>query len=316
QSEKIAFDLDELLTCPKCGKQNPPNRSSCLYCTARLEMPARYETAVRLNLRPLEGWENGFNIVYVPPAAKPDRAAIARYLKYEPELLGEMLDAGSPFPLARIESGADADLAVKNLKVLGLKAKVVKDVDLKIGKPNIRLRSIEFGDESVALTSFNTAEVTRFGSDSIALIVTGRIVESKAESVEKRKKKERKVLDESSTSSDEMLIDLYTKESIQGWRLAARGFDFSGLGKSKKLLAKDNLETLLKMLRSFASSAVFIDEYAARMNTLTSVWDIERRTDFEGLKRSGVGKMGFGNVVRTSNLTQFTKYSRLQRLML
>jgi hypothetical protein len=316
QSEKIAFDLDELLACSNCGKQNPPNRSSCLYCAAALELPAGHEAAVRLNLRPLEAWENGYNIVYVPPADNPGHAGIAYYLKYEPDLVAQMLDAAHPFPLARIESRSDADMAVKSLKGLGLKTSVVRDIDLKIGKPNIRLRSVEFGDDSIALTSFNTADVTRLESDSIALIVTGRIVELKAESVEKRKKKERKILDETSTSSDEMLIDLYTRESVQGWRIAARGFDFSGLGKHKRLLATENLETLLKTLRAVAGSAVFIDEYVARMNTLTSVWDIERQTDFEGLKRAGMGKIGFGSVVRTSNLTQFTKYSRLQRLML
>ncbi len=316
QSEKIAFETDELLACPKCGKPNPPNRSSCLYCAAALELPAGHQTAVRLNLRPLEGWENGFNIVYVPPAETADRAGIARYLKYEPELLALMLNARHPFPLARIESATEADAAVKKLKGMGLSTSVVRDIDLKIGKPNIRSRSIEFSDDSIAITSFNTADVTRLENGSIALIVTGRIVESKAESVEKRKKKVRKVLDESSMSSDELLIDLYTKESVQGWRVAPRGFDFSGLGKHKKLLAKENLETLLQMLRSFAGSASYIDEYASQMNVLSSVWDIERQTDFEGLKRAGLGKKGFGSVVRTSNLAQFTKYSRLQRLML
>ncbi len=316
QSEKIAFDADQLLACPKCRKQNPPNRSSCLYCAAELELPEELEAAVRLNLRPLEAWENGFNLAFIPPADDPDRPAITRYLKYEPELLSEMLAAARPFPLARIENASDAERAVKHLKDLGLNARSVSDIDLKIGKPNTRLRSIEFDGDSIALTSFNTAEITRFRPGDLALIVTGRIIESKAESVEKRKRKGRKVLDESSTASDELLIDIYSKEGHQGWRIAARGFDFSGLGKEKKLIAKENLERLLQLLREFAPSAVFIDEYDARMNALTSVWDLERQTDFEGLRKSVGGKSGFGSVVRTSNLAQFTKYSRLQRLML
>ena len=316
QSEKIAFDADEMVACPKCGKQNPPNRSGCLYCAAELELPEGLEVDVRLNLRTLEAWENGSNIVFVPPAGEADAAAIARYLKYEPETVEQMLGARFPFPLARLESASDAEAAVKQLKTLGLNALVVSDIDLKIGKPNTRLRSVEFGSDSISLTCFNTAEVTKLKSGDIALIVTGRIVESKAESVEKRKKQKRKVLDESSTSSDEMLIDIYTKEGREGWRVTARGFDFSGLGKDKKLLARENLSRLLQMLRSFAPNAKYIDEYFERMNTLTSVWDLERQTDFEGLKRAPGGKTGFGSVVRTSNLAQFTKYSRLQRLML
>ena len=316
QSEKIAFDADEMLVCPKCGKQNPPNRSGCLYCASALELPEGREANVRLNLRTLEAWENGSNIVFVPPAGKADAAAIARYLKYESETVEQMLGARFPFPLARLESASDGAAAVKNLSTMGVSTRIVSDIDLKIGKPNTRLRSIEFGDDSISLTCFNTAEVTKIQSGAIELIVAGRIIESKAESVEKRKKQKRKVLDESSTSSDEMLIDIYTNENREGWRVTARGFDFSGLGKDKKLLARENLSRLLQMLRSFAPNAKYIDEYFERMNTLTSVWDIERQTDFEGLKRAPGGKTGFGSVVRTSNLAQFTKYSRLQRLML
>ncbi|MEO7674556.1 MAG: hypothetical protein ABIU09_10835 [Pyrinomonadaceae bacterium] len=34
QSENIAFGAEELIACVKCGKPNPPNRASCLYCAA------------------------------------------------------------------------------------------------------------------------------------------------------------------------------------------------------------------------------------------------------------------------------------------
>lgn len=316
QSENIAFDPDELIVCPECRKPNPPNRTACLYCAAKLELPAGREGSVKLSFRPLENWENGFNIVYIPPAEKADVVSIARYLRSEPELMERMLSSKFPFPLARLESEADAGLAVKHLGDLGVTTRIISDIDLKIGKPNIRLRSVEFLGDAVQLTLFNTGERILISREQISLIVYGRIVESRTESVEKRKKAERKVMSETATSSDDQLIDVYSAGSGPGWRITTKGFDFSPLGREKGLFAAENIQTLLDKLTAFAPSAIFIDEYVSQMGVLTSVWDVERRTDFDGLKRTGVWKAGFANVVRTSNVEQFTKYSRLQRILL
>ena len=152
--------------------------------------------------------------------------------------------------------------------------------------------------------------------EDVALIVAGVIVESKTEAIEKRKKSERKVLSETATSSDDLLIDLYITGEPAGYRITTKGFDFSTLGTEKGLLAVENIRRLLERLKEFAPAATSVDEFGERMNTLSLVWDVDRRTDFEGLKRTGVWKAGFANVMRTSNLEQFTKYSRLQRIML
>jgi hypothetical protein len=315
QSENIAFSSDQMIACPKCGKSNPPNRTSCFYCAAAIEIPEDKQTAVKLNLRKLENWENGFNIVLLSRAGNADTAAAARYLKYEADVFDAMLASHDPFPLARIESETEAEIAVARLSELGFSAKVVRDIELKIGKPNTRLRSVEFVDEGVRFTAFNTGEQRTVGSGEILLIVVGRIIESKTESVEKGKKDKKKVLAESATSYDELLIDIYTKDSENGWRVTTKGFDFSTLGKEKRLLAVENIQFLLEKLKAFASEAKVVDEYADLIHPLSEVWDVERRRDFEGLKRTGVWKTGFSSVARTSNLDQFTKYSRLQRLL-
>jgi len=316
QSENIAFDAGDLLDCNKCGRQNPPNRGNCLYCTAALEIPDTIAGQVKLNLRPLENWENGFNVVLIPPAELPNIDAVGKYLKYGPEQVGRMLEAHAPFPLARLGSETDAEAAVKVLAELGLNCRVISDVDLKVGRPNKRLRSTGFNDGRLFLTDFNTGELQKFESAEIILIVTGRIVDSKTEAVEKRKKSERKVVSESATNTDDLIIDIYTAHNDTGFRISTRGFDFSGLGSEKRLLSVENIALLLAKLRVFARAAKVVDDYNGIMSALSSVWDIDRRTDFEGLKRLDIWNSGYSSVVRTTNLEQFTKYSRLQRLLL
>lgn len=316
QSENIAFSSDQMISCPKCGKSNPPNRASCLYCAAELEVPEDARSGGRLNLRKLENWENGFNIVLLSRAANADVAAASRYLKYEADVFEQMLAANHPFPLARIESETEAELAVKQLASFGLTATVVRDIELKIGKPNTRLRSVEFLDDGVRFTAFNTNEQRVLHSGEIVLIVVGRIIESRMESVEKGKREKRKVLAETASTADDVMLDVYTADSEQGWRITTKGFDFSTLGKEKSLLAVENIKLLLEKLSAFAPKAKLVDEYPDLLNPLSEVWDVERRTDFEGLKRTGVWKSGFSSVARTSNLDQFTKYSRLQRILL
>ena len=40
RSENIAFGAEEMITCGKCSRVNPPNRLKCLYCAAALEISA------------------------------------------------------------------------------------------------------------------------------------------------------------------------------------------------------------------------------------------------------------------------------------
>ncbi len=113
-----------------------------------------------------------------------------------------------------------------------------------------------------------------------------------------------------------MLIDIYSADTEQGWRITTKGFDFSTLGKEKTLLAADNVRLLLERVKHFAPNALVADEYPELIGLLDEVWEIERRTDFGGLKRTGVWRAGFAKVARTSNLEQFGRYSRLQRILL
>lgn len=315
QTDKIAFGSDEMILCGKCRKPNPPNRASCLYCAAAIDGVAGDSSQLKLNRRKLENWENGFNVVFVPPAPDADVAAAARYLKIDHEIFSHMASATEPFPLARLESEAESEIASAQLSKCGLRTSIVSDVKLKVGKPCSRLRSVEFEGGSVTFTSFNTNERSEIAVGDVVLIVVGRVVESSVESVEKGRKEKRKLLSETAASSDELLIDVYANAVEPGWRITTKGFDFSTLGEEKSLLAVDNIALLFEKLKACAANAKVIEEYPRIIQPLSEVWDIERRTDFDGMKRTGVWSSGFSSVVRTSNLEQFSKYSRLQRLL-
>jgi hypothetical protein len=148
------------------------------------------------------------------------------------------------------------------------------------------------------------------------LIVPGSMIESKTESVEKRKKRESKLISETETTSDEKLLDIYTKGDGSGFRIQTKGFDFSCLGNDKSLFAAVNIDRLQTMLSSLASSAKTVDEYRANVSVLNTIWEPDMQKDFKGLTRTGLVQSGYANVARTSNLTQFTKYSRLQRQLI
>ena len=318
QSEDIGFKPEEMISCRKCGRSNPPTRLNCFYCAEDLEIPNELSHTAKLNLRKLEDWEKGFNIIHLPDteADDPDIAAIARFLSIENEILIQILEVGKPLPLARIGSQKETEIAVQTLSQLGLPCYMVSDEILAADKFPIRLREIEFADDSLVLTAFNTGEKTDIHRGEIVLIVTGAVFESKTEALEKRKKKQTRLLSETQTTADELLIDIYGSDDVIGYRIPAKGFDFSCLGSDKGLLAGENLRHLTAKLRSFAQAAKLVDDYLLNREALGMVWDIERRKDSYGLQRSGFGKTDLKKVVSSNNLLQFTKYSRLHRHLL
>jgi hypothetical protein len=121
------------------------------------------------------------------------------------------------------------------------------------------------------------------------------------------------LLDETSITSDEAVLDIYFVDDSLGYRINQSGFDFSCLGEDKGLLAAENMQRLLAQLKKKAPDLTVVDNYDDVRHPLGSVWDVEYRNDSQGFKYSGLGRVEFGRVASTSNLNQFTRYSRLQR---
>ena len=68
QAENPAFKPEEMILCAKCRRTNPPTRLACFYCGAPLEISEAQSKNLKPNLRKLEIWEKGFNLILTPDA--------------------------------------------------------------------------------------------------------------------------------------------------------------------------------------------------------------------------------------------------------
>lgn len=315
QTEDIGFDQKELIACGGCGRMNPPNRLKCVYCGVRLEIPNAKLGSIKLSFRKLEIWEHGVNVIFVQKSVGSplNLAEIASILEMETGSVAAIIDAGVPLPLARVETGKDSIVLQNRLNELGLECLLISDDDLAPEKPPVRLGNIELYEGSISFKEFNTGKVSEIESDDLVLIVPGIIVSGRRDALEKKGRgRKAKLMDEIETASDESVLDLYTRRNHLGFRVHLTGFDFSCLGEDKGLIAAENLRRLIVALKNHSPNARLDSSYTSVRNLLGMVWEIESRKDPQGLQRSGFGKVEFGSVASTSNLNQFTKFSRLQ----
>lgn len=314
-NDNPAFRPDEIVVCQNCARGNPPTRLQCLYCAAELPLSEAQSAAVVPNLRPLELWEKGFNLILLPAENVSGESLIndiSKLLRIEKEVVRRIVETNKMLPLIRTESVTEAENIKQKLKQNDIETSIIGDAELAADNSPQRLRGIEFFEDQIVLRLFNTDEIIALDAEHISVIVTGAIFRRKAESIEKRKKDKTEILDTTQVSSDELLLDIYTTSDERGFRVAATGFDFSCLD-DKNILAMENMRRLVQKLREFAPAAKFVDDYAQIRHALGEIWEVEHRRDSQGLKRHGFGKFDFSRVESSSNLVQFTKYSRLQR---
>jgi len=318
RSEELGFDRADMIECPNCGRSSPPNRFTCIYCSHSIDVPAEFANRIKPNLRALEAWEKGFNVVVIEkPSDNVDVAAAADLLSADPIEVRSIFDAGFPLPIARVETEKDALAVASALADLGVKGIAVSDEALLLATPPVRLRRIDFRGETAAFYAFNSGEASVIAGEDLLLIVPGIIAENKTHLLEKKGRRGvSAITDEAETSSDEAVLDIYCCGKASGFRVQLSGFDFSCLENDKVLVAAENMRRLAIRLQRFAPNSVLAGHYAAVRRSLSFVWEIERRNDSRGFKRSGFGKFEFGNTASSSNLTQFNKFSRLQRHLL
>lgn len=314
-AEEIGFKPDEMIACEKCSRSNAPNRLKCLYCGAELPLTAEQAARVTPVLRKLESWENGFNLIYLPNEEEiiPDQTAqIAKLTGLEKEVWQKIFESKKALPVVRCETLKEAEILQNRLKDCGLNATIVSDEHLAADDLPKRLRGLEFDGEKITLILFNNDEIEEIRAEDLSLIVSGAVFQKAVQSTEARKKGETKILDASETASDEILIDIYTKNDPTGYRILTKGFDFSCLGAEKGILARENIQKLIEKLQMVAPQTKLIDDYIKVRSILGEVWEIEQRKDSQGLTRQRFGKFDLSSVASSNNLQQFTKYSRLQ----
>ncbi len=313
QTEKIAFDAAEMIACEVCGRMNPPNRLKCMYCARELAIAVEDIAGIKPTLRKLEPWERGYNLIVREGSAAANVAAMAHLLLSDPEDVETVVTSGVPLPIARVESEMEALLVGDRLAGLGLMCSVVSDESLAAERPPVRLSALGMADGQLTLRDFNTGGSSVIDADRFALLVPGMVTAGRVDSLEKKRRgRKTKLLDETATASDGMLLDIYTRDDPTGFRVYLAGFDFSCLREDMGLLAGENLRLLIVRLVEYLPNVRLVNNYDSVRHALDRVWEVATRKDSQGLQRAGFGKVEFGSVVSSSNLSQFTKYSRLQ----
>ncbi len=317
QTENIAFAAAELTSCSACGRQNPPTRAKCLYCGRELEIQAEVLIGMESLIRPMESWERGFNVIFQKKKAGSNLSFrdIASLISQSTEDIENLIASDAIVPVARVESIKDAEALALRLEALGMICRIVSDDALAADQPPVRLAGIEIEDKSINFIAFFTHAVTRVPISDLALIVAGFLSQSRIDLVEKRQRKGTEIFDEVESSVHDTIVDVYSTNDSRGFRIQLAGFDFSCLGAEKGFLAAENIKKLVGLLAEVAPNATLVDDYGSVKRILGHVWEIERRSEPQGMRRVGLGKTGLQKVETTSNLNQFTKYSRLQWLL-
>ena len=310
QSEDISFRREELVTC-ECGRQNPPNRVDCLYCGRALDV--KPEAVDKFVIRKLEPWEPGTNILITSAGA--DIARAAELLSLDREQVEGILSADVALPAARVDAKAASTVAAK-LEEFGFGTRAISDADLTPTKMPVRISAMQITDGALIVIDFNSGAQYRHSWDELMLLVQGFFSTGKIDSMEKRRLRKTTVMAETMTSADEPVFDLYVRDNKIGYRVQLAGFDYSCLGDQMAPLATENMMGLIQLIHSRSPEAQLVDGYKKIRHLLTGIWDIESRKDPKGLQQVGFGKREFGVVHSTSNIEQFTRFSRLQRLML
>lgn len=307
-----------MVRCEECLRANPPIRVACLYCGAAL--PASSVTGKpKPALRSLEKWEQGYNNILIKVSAELSDQSLdeaAGLLRLPSAELRRITDANTPLPLARTAVPEEASLIKESLNALGLDTLIIPDETLGLEKaPTIRLRTVELlPDEIVVYSTSGEGHPIRWSD--ITLVVLGRLFATQV-AVKERKRRgaEKHIIDASQTSSDEEVLDLYTREQNGGWRILSTNFDFSCLGAAKKLMARENFAALRELICDRSGNAASDETYNIARRSLELVWPSDQQTSSLGWRRERAGRYSTSEVATTTNEMQFTRYSRLRHFL-
>lgn len=314
QAVQIAFSQDELSACEKCGRDNAPNRTNCIYCGAELVVRDELISQVKVVANDLEPDALGWTIV----AKAKDLARSAA----EAELLSLGFSLGDAkgfptsdalLPIARFSTENLAELARKRLN--DIPTAIVSDESLGADKPGLRISKLELDGGVLTFNDFNRGVQESRPVEDLTAVVLGHLQVFTTTTFEKRGMRKRStVTDESSDVRDSQILDIYFRGRLTPLTIRSTGFDFSTLGSERSLLAAENFERLIAMLRRAAPQARSVVEHADLQNILSGPWPAASRTDGLGRVRTGIGQRRYGRSSTMDNTLQFTKFSRLQAL--
>jgi hypothetical protein len=290
---------------------------NCIYCGGVLPLTENTVSLQKPALRPLEKWEQGYNNILLPPVANltdENRAHAADLLKLTAADLDRILSLKVPLPLARAATIDEATLVQRRLSNLGINSDIMPDPESATDAASaIKVRAIDIDEDGIyAYQTPETPSVQVLWSD-VVLLVVGRLIVKRVELKEQKGvRSQNRILESSEFATDETVVDVYTTKQATQYRIRANNFDFSCLGTSKKLMASENVSTLLRLFCDRAPQAEYDDSFNSVRKALEAVWPSEQQSESKGWRRERPGKYSVGSVAELSNETQFMRYSRLR----
>ena len=314
-SEPQGFAPHEMVRCNVCLRANPPTRANCLYCAAALSINKKVNDQRAITLKPVEDTVLGYNSILTSTGTNISAPAklqtVAQLLKLSATELERIISAPVPLPLARTETREEAELITRKLTDLGLSSTVVSDAELGLSASVIQIRAAKLTDIGITLKQIGGDAGTEVPWSQIALIVSGRLITRRVESVEQKGRRgEKEITEAREFFADEPVMDLYATTRPESFRITANHFDFSVLP-NRGLVATENFASLLKLICTRSAPAKHDDSYLSVRQALDTAWPAGQRTGSGGWRRERPGKVSIEAVTESSNLNQFTRYSRL-----
>lgn len=319
-SEPQGFAHDEMVRCDVCLRANPPTRANCLYCAAALTTGRRTVDPRAITLKPVDDSVLAYNCLLFPTGANDypteKLQTAAQLLKLSAAELQRIIVAAVPLPLARTETREDAELITRNLRELGLSTTVVSDFELDLSAPVVQMRAAKLTDAGITLKQIGGDAGTEIFWSQVALIVSGRFMSRRVESAEQKGKRgEKEITEAREFFADEPVMDLYANERSECFRITANSFDYSPLPQ-RGFVAAENFASLLNLICTSSATARHDDSYLNVRQALDGVWPSGQRTASGGWRRERPGKYSIEAVMESSNVKQFTRYSRLRSFLL
>jgi len=266
---------------------------------------------------PLKG--NDYYIVLLPTpeghVEEPILTEAAKLLQLKTAVLSRIVALRQPLPATRTTTVEAAREITEALRALGIESTTVPSHELHLEESSKKICAFEFSDEVLTATLVGSNARVSAGWDELILLVTGRLVLSRIEVEERRRRGRKQTVNSRHLSADESVLDVYLAASEVNWRIRASSFDFSCLGSGRSVTTFGNFRVLMNVLRERATKAQFDDSYGQARSALEIVWPLEPQTRIGDWRRGGAGKVDTATVTTTDNEDQFTRYSRLRHYL-
>ena len=263
---------------------------------------------------PEKGTEGVVHVVAVPARSDGSEvsAETAEKLNLAPPELNSLM-SGRVAPLYATTSMEQAQAISDKLRNVGLEPVTISDGQLNLAEPPKQIAALAMNDDALTASVRRAGERVSVPWNDVVLIVLGRLYFTTTE-VEQKRDKSKQVLDERQLTTDEAVLDIYSRADETGWRIRAGSFDFSCLGPEKKPVAFENFRTLADVLRRNGPHAVCDDSYVRIRFALNKVWPLEARAGASERRRTLTRDINT-TATTSDNELQFTRYSRLLRFL-